>query len=97
RNVTGVQTCALPIYNHSLTGCQGELVDADFDIQIENEDGEVIVDEMMNSGKNGFIDLWLPREQNYHVTVDYDGKSVESELSTFEIGRASCREVVYVT
>src|SRR5690625_15944 len=34
---------------HSLTGCQGELVDADFDIYIENEAGEIIVDETMNS------------------------------------------------
>jgi len=73
-----------PCDNHSLTGCQGELVDADFAVQIENEDGEVVVDETMNSGENGFVDLWLPREQNYHVTVDYDGKSVESELSTFD-------------
>lgn len=69
---------------HSLTGCQGELVDADFDIYIENESGEIIVNDTINSGENGFVDLWLPRDESYTVTVDYDGKSVESELSTFE-------------
>ncbi len=69
---------------HSLTGCQGELVDADFDIYIENEAGEIIVDETINSGKNGFVDLWLPRDQTFSVKINHDGKTVESELSTYE-------------
>lgn len=69
---------------HSLTGCQGELVDADFDIYIENEAGEIIVDETMNSGKNGFVDLWLPRDHTFSVKINYDGKTVESDLSTYE-------------
>ncbi len=74
---------------HSLTGCQGELVDADFDILIKNKAGDVVVDETMNSGKNGFIDLWLPREEDYDVTVKYDGKEVESNISTFN-GDGTC-------
>lgn len=69
---------------HSLTGCQGELVDADFDLLIKNEDGETVVDETMNSGKNGFIDLWLPREDTYDVQIQHDGKEVASEISTFD-------------
>lgn len=40
-----------PCEIHSLTGCQGELVDADFDIVIKDEAGNVVVDETMNSGK----------------------------------------------
>lgn len=68
---------------HSLTGCQGELNDVDFDVFIENEDGEVIVDETMNAGKNGFVDVWLPRDHTYDVKIEHDGKTVESELSTF--------------
>lgn len=69
---------------HSLTGCQGELVDQDFDLYIEDEAGNVVVDEAMNSGENGFIDLWLPRDQILKVTITHDGKEVESEISTFE-------------
>ncbi len=70
--------------NHNLTGCQGELVEQEFDVFIEDEDGNVIVDEKITSLENGFIDLWLPRKKTYAVTIAYDGKTVESDLSTFE-------------
>ncbi|HLS60415.1 MAG TPA: CueP family metal-binding protein [Virgibacillus sp.] len=73
-----------PCSIHSLTGCQGELVDKELDVYIEDMEGSVIVDQTMNSEANGFIDLWLPRDQNYQVNISYDGKVTESEISTFE-------------
>ena len=73
-----------PCDNHSLTGCQGELVDQDFDIYIENTDGNVVLDETMNSEANGFIDLWLPRDKTFNVKISSEGKEVESQISTFE-------------
>lgn len=73
-----------PCENHSLTGCQGELVNQDFDLYIEDMDGNVILDETMNSESNGFIDLWLPRDKTYNVKISHDGKQVESEISTFK-------------
>jgi hypothetical protein len=69
---------------HSLTGCQGELVEKEFDVYIQDEAGNVVVDETMTSFANGFIDLWLPRDKTYTVKIRYDGKTAESELSTFE-------------
>ncbi|QHS24205.1 hypothetical protein GWK91_15435 [Virgibacillus sp. MSP4-1] len=73
-----------PCTNHSLTGCQGELANKDFEIYIEDMDGNVILDETRNSGSNGFVDLWLPREQTYRVKINFEGKQVESEVSTFK-------------
>lgn len=67
-----------------MTGCQGELVEKEFDVYIEDEDGKVIVDEKITSQPNGFFDLWLPRNKTYLTKIEYDGKSVEAELSTFE-------------
>lgn len=69
---------------HSLTGCQGELVDADFNLLIKNEAGEVVIDETKNSGAIGFIDLWLPRDDTYDVKIEYDGKKVASVISTYD-------------
>jgi len=60
------------------------LVDEEFEVYIEDMEGNVIVDETMKSQSNGFIDLWLPRDKNYRATISNDGKMVESELSTFE-------------
>jgi hypothetical protein len=73
-----------PCTNHSLTGCQGELINKDLDFYIEDENGQVIIDETINSETNGFVDLWLPRDQIYHVKITHDGKETESEISTFE-------------
>lgn len=73
-----------PCTNHSLTGCQGEMVEQDFDIYIEDTEGNIIVDEQMKSLENGFIDLWVPSDQTYHIIIEHDGKRVESEFSTFE-------------
>jgi hypothetical protein len=77
-------TTTHPCTNHSLTSCQGELVEKEFDVSIQDEQGNLVVDETMTSFENGFIDLWLPRNKTYHVKIQYSGKTAESELSTFE-------------
>ena len=73
-----------PCEIHSLTGCQGELVDQDFDIQIKDSEGNMVLDDSKQTEANGFIDLWLPRDDTYNVSITQDGKTAESEISTFE-------------
>ncbi len=74
---------------HSLTGCQGELVSESFDVEITNASGDVILDETKTTEANGFIDLWLPRNDTYTVIITQDDKRTESEISTFE-GDKTC-------
>src|SRR5690625_5369270 len=50
---------------YSLTGCQGELVEEEIDVLITDSSGVVVVDETMTTEKNGFIDLWLPRDETF--------------------------------
>ncbi|WP_166245293.1 CueP family metal-binding protein [Paenibacillus turpanensis] len=73
-----------PCATHSLTSCQGELTNQSFHVYIEDAKGKVVVDQTMKSEANGFIDLWLPRDKTYSITVKHNGKTVKSELSTFE-------------
>lgn len=72
---------------HSLTGCQGEMINEVFDVYIEDSNGNVIIDQTMKSGANGFIDLWVPRKKTYQVTITQEGKIAESEFSTFKNDR----------
>ncbi len=51
---------------------------------IEDEEGNIILDKTMNSKPNGFIDLWLPRNDTYNVAIQHDGETVESSISTYE-------------
>lgn len=67
-----------------MTGCQGELVGEEFDVYIEDMENNVVFDQTMKSQSNGFIDLWLPRDKTYRITIKYEGKIVESEYSTTE-------------
>ncbi|TXL63609.1 hypothetical protein FHP05_10500 [Cerasibacillus terrae] len=73
-----------PCTNHSLTGCQGEMINQDFDIYIEDTEGNIVLDETKQSLENGFIDLWLPRDKAFRVKITHEGKEVESEISTFQ-------------
>ncbi|PXW90053.1 hypothetical protein DES38_10865 [Streptohalobacillus salinus] len=73
-----------PCAIHSLSGCQGELVNEDFEVLIEDEQGNIVVDQVMTSQANGFIDVWLPRDKDYQITVTYNDKVVHSTFSTFK-------------
>ena len=56
----------------------------EFDVYIEDIDGNEILDQSLKTQSNRFIDLWVPRDKTYRVTITYDGKMAESEFSTFE-------------
>ncbi|MEI3610520.1 CueP family metal-binding protein [Pseudogracilibacillus sp. SO10305] len=75
-----------PCKDHSLTGCQGELVDQEFNILIKDKDGKTVVEEMMNSEANGFVDLWLPRDETFDISIEAEeeGRKVVAEISTFK-------------
>lgn len=74
-----------PCATHSLTGCQGEMVEQEFNISVQDAEGNPVMDnETVKSQPNGFIDLWLPRDKTYHVTIEQNGKKAESDISTFE-------------
>lgn len=73
-----------PCATHSLTGCQGELTGEEFSVFIEDSEGNVVLDKTMKSQENGFIDLWLPRDKTYQVTIAQDNKTAKTKLSTFE-------------
>lgn len=60
------------------------MAEKEFDVYIEDTDGNVIMDEKVKSHANGFIDFWLPRDKTYRTKIEYGGKMAESELSTFD-------------
>lgn len=62
----------------------GEMVSEQFDVYIEDTEGNVLVDDTLKTEANGFIDLWLPRQQSFQIKIEHQGKTVESEFSTFE-------------
>lgn len=76
-----------PCTNHSLTGCQGEMVKETFEVEIVDSNGNIVLDETMETMENGFIDLWLPRNDEYVVKINYEGKTAEEIISTYKDDR----------
>jgi hypothetical protein len=83
-SIAPFQNATHPCTYHSLTGCQSELTDTTFDVYIEDADGNIIVNKEMTSFNNGFIDIWLPRNEKFYVTISYQDKEAKAELSTFD-------------
>ncbi|MHA6250576.1 CueP family metal-binding protein [Oceanobacillus sp. CAU 1775] len=78
-----------PCEIHSLTGCQGEMVEEAFLVEILDSDGNLVMEENIKTMENGFIDLWLPRNEDYQVKMTHDGKVAEGIISTAD-GAQTC-------
>lgn len=72
-----------PCEIHSLTGCRGEMPNEAFHVTVVDADGNTVLDQTMESQANGFIDLWLPRDQKFRITITRNGKTAEAGISTF--------------
>lgn len=78
-----------PCEFHSLTGCQGEMVNEVMNVKITDDRGEIYIDETVTTLENGFMDFWLPRDKEYIIEINYGNKQNEYAFSTFE-GDSTC-------
>lgn len=81
-SVAPYQNQTHPCFNHSLSGCQGEMPDTAFDVKVTDVKGEVVLQESVKSYANGFIGLWLPRDMQGTLNVSYQGKTVSAPVNT---------------
>jgi len=78
-------------YFHSLTTCAGEIQNADVHMLVtDSNSGEVLIDETRTTFDNGFVGLWLPRDIDVTVDVEYDDRSATTDLSTRSDEDATC-------
>ncbi|WHP30220.1 copper-binding periplasmic metallochaperone CueP [Trabulsiella odontotermitis] len=71
-----------PCFNHSLSGCQGEMPNATFDVKVTDNKGNTVIQKKMTSHQNGFIGLWLPRNMEGSIEVSYNGKKAVHPITT---------------
>ncbi|PNM26299.1 hypothetical protein A6J66_020310 [Yersinia enterocolitica] len=71
-----------PCFNHSLSGCRGELANTAFDVKITDKAGKVILQDTLTSYQNGFIGVWLPRNTEGTIEVSYQGLKAVSPFAT---------------
>ncbi|MCR3905476.1 MAG: CueP family metal-binding protein [Tenericutes bacterium] len=71
-----------PCGTHNLTTCRGELANETFEVRIVTQGGFIILHENMTTNDNGFMGIWLPRNIEGTIEVNYQGMSSSYEIST---------------
>ncbi|TLP71722.1 CueP family metal-binding protein [Nesterenkonia sphaerica] len=75
---------------HSLTTCVGEMGNEELEVTVVDEDtGEALFDETVQTHDNGFFGLWLPRDLDAELTIEHDGLTSTAPISTGE-GDPTC-------
>ena len=74
-----------PCATHSLSSCQGELVNQTVNVVITDQTGKEITNSEMTTMENGFVGVWLPRNMNATIQVSYNGLSAETSIATFSV------------
>lgn len=68
---------------HSLTTCRGELANQDVTLRVVSEpDGTVLVDQTVRTQDNGFAGLWLPADLTATLTVEHEGRTASTPITT---------------
>lgn len=73
-----------PCFNHSLSGCRGELANTPFEVKVTDNSGKVVVQKSMTSHANGFVGVWLPRDLEGTIEVSYQGKTARAPITTHQ-------------
>ena len=73
-----------PCATHYMSGCQGELVGVPVDVVATTAAGEILIDATMTTPANGFLDLWLPRNETISLRMSIGAYSTAGEITTFD-------------
>lgn len=52
-----------------MSSCQGELTNQSFDVKAIDNNGKILIDETITTLRNGFFELWLPRNRKIMLQV----------------------------
>ncbi|GAA5502733.1 hypothetical protein Dxin01_02477 [Deinococcus xinjiangensis] len=71
-----------PCKTHFMSGCQGELVNTPVSVLVKTHAGKTVMNKTVKTLPNGFLELWLDRNQTYQVTLKTGGKTTTGTLNT---------------
>lgn len=76
---------------HSLTTCRGELASRQVQVRLVDADtGDVVIDEARTTFDNGFVGMWVPRGISGELTIEHEGCTATSAVSTRGSEDATC-------
>ena len=67
-----------------MSSCQGELPNKVFYVKATDQEGTILVSENITTLRNGFFELWLPRDRIVELTIQGMGRKVSGRIGTFD-------------
>ncbi|UCF02806.1 MAG: CueP family metal-binding protein [Deltaproteobacteria bacterium] len=67
-----------------MSSCQGELVQKEFNVKAVDQEGNVLVNETISTLRNGFFELWLPRNRRIELQIRGLNRKAQGTIETFE-------------
>ena len=72
-----------PCATHTMSSCKGELRNTLIEVKAVAAGGRVLINESIMSPFTGFVDLWLPRNQEITLYVSALGKKATGKIDTY--------------
>ncbi|PKN89462.1 MAG: hypothetical protein CVU51_00035 [Deltaproteobacteria bacterium HGW-Deltaproteobacteria-1] len=76
--INKTHTCA----THYISSCDAELKNTNIKVVAVTAGGKILINKTMKTAPTGFLDLWLPRNQDINITVSAKGKSATGRIFT---------------
>ena len=70
-----------------MSSCQGELVNRVFYVKATDQNGTVLFSDNVATLRNGFFELWLPRDRRVELTIQGMGRKVSGRIETFDTSK----------
>jgi hypothetical protein len=72
-----------------MSSCQGELTEKTFEVKAVDQHGKVLVDGTISTLRNGFFELWLPRERRIELSIRGMNRTAKAFIGTYD-GSNTC-------
>jgi Periplasmic copper-binding protein CueP len=72
-----------------MSSCQGELAERPFEVRAVDQHGKVLVDGTVSTLRNGFFELWLPRNRRIELTIHGMNRTAKGFIGTAD-SSATC-------
>ena len=70
-----------------MSSCQGELAEKAFYVSAVDQNGIVLVDGTVETLRNGFFELWLPRKRIIDLRIQGLNRSAQGKIATYDAGK----------
>ena len=77
--ITNTHSCA----THYFSSCQGEMVQKELRLKVTDSQQQIIYDDIIKTMKNGFFEMWLPRNKSFTFHLEFEGKSSDITIESY--------------